>query len=121
MAQIQLHYDGWLALPAVVRERLGVATGDRLEVELAGDTAVLRRTRRVGTAERAAPEAAAAGEQRPEDEPAEPAPAAAPGVPVKRGPGGPRKVSTGAALPPGPKTRGRRKGLPVLEEQPQPQ
>jgi bifunctional DNA-binding transcriptional regulator/antitoxin component of YhaV-PrlF toxin-antitoxin module len=119
MAQVQLHYDGWLALPAVVRERLGVATGDRLEVELAGDTAVLRRTHRAGAAGRAATEAAAAGERRPEDEPAEPAPVAAPAVPVKRGPGRPRKVSTGAALPPGREARGRREGLPVLEAQPQ--
>ena len=48
MFTIQMHYDGWFTLPAAVRQRLGLGTGDRLELELAGDTVVLRPAR--GTA-----------------------------------------------------------------------
>lgn len=46
MSTIQMHYDGWFTLPAAVRQSLG--TGDRLELELAGDAVVLRPAR--GTA-----------------------------------------------------------------------
>ena len=42
MATLKLHYDGWLALPADLRRKLGLASGDRLEAELAGGAIVLR-------------------------------------------------------------------------------
>jgi AbrB family looped-hinge helix DNA binding protein len=42
MPTIQMHYDGWLTLPAAARQKLGLGTGDRLELELVGDTVVLR-------------------------------------------------------------------------------
>ncbi len=119
MSTIQMHYDGWFTLPAAARQKFHLTTGDRLEVELAGDTIVLRPARGTAASGRAAtaePTPAAP------EEPAvmaEPAAAAAP-APVaepvaKRGPGRPRKVPAAAALPPRPKTRGRRKGAPVVE------
>jgi bifunctional DNA-binding transcriptional regulator/antitoxin component of YhaV-PrlF toxin-antitoxin module len=39
---LKLHYDGWLALPAGLRHKLGLTSGDRLEAELVGRTVVLR-------------------------------------------------------------------------------
>ena len=113
MSTIQMHYDGWLALPAAVRHQLGLGTGDRLEVELAGDTVVLRPARRAGAAERAPAEAAPDTTQPAEAAP-EPTPPAVPSPGVKRGPGRPRKAPV-AALPPGIKTRGRRKAVPAVE------
>ncbi len=110
MSTIQMHYDGWLTLPAAVRQRLGLGAGDRLELELTGDTVVLRPARRAAAAERAP-----AGEARSAEPVAEePAPAAAPAV--RRGPGRPRKTPV-AALPQSLKTRGRRKATPVAEVQ----
>ena len=88
MSTIQMHYDGWVTLPAAARQRFHLTTGDRLEVEFAGDTIVLRPARRAA-AERVPAEAAAE----------EPVPAA-------------------ATLPRGLKTRGRRKAAPALETQP---
>ena len=115
MSTIQMHYDGWFTLPAAARQKFHLTTGDRLEVELAGDTIVLRPARgpaasgRAATAEPtpAAPEEPAVM--------AEPAVAPVPEPVAKRGPGRPRKVPAAAALPPRPKTRGRRKGAPVVE------
>src|SRR4028118_332549 len=48
MSTIQMHYDGWFTLPAAARQKFHLTTGDRLEVELVGDTIVLRPAR--GTA-----------------------------------------------------------------------
>src|SRR4051794_1703056 len=96
MATVRLHHDGWLALPETERRKLGVTTGDRLELELVGGTLTLRPARRTA-AGRVAPEPRTAIEQ-----PLETAPV------VKRGPGRPRKVPAGTALPPGPEARGRR-------------
>ena len=119
MSTIQMHYDGWFTLPAAARQKFHLTTGDRLEVELAGDTIVLRPARQGAVAaERAVAEPAPAAPQEPAVA-AEPAVIAAP-VPepvAKRGPGRPRKVPAAAALPPGPKTRGRRKGAPTVEAQ----
>ncbi len=113
MPTIQVHYDGWLALPEAVRRKLGVSTGDRLEVEVAEGAVVLRPARRAGAAGEATPEPAA--DERPVG--AEPEPAAAPSPAAKRGAGRPRKAPADVALPPGPKARGRRKGI-VAETQP---
>ena len=84
MATLKLHYDGWLALPSGLRQKLGLKTDDRLEAELVGGAIVLR------------PVAGAKGKAEPEEaiEPAAsvaaPAPAA---VPEKRPRGRPRKVT----------------------------
>ncbi len=118
MSTIQMHYDGWFTLPAAARQKFHLTTGDRLEVELVGDTIVLRPARQGAAAERAPAEPAPEAPEEPAVA-AEPAVAPAP-APVaepvaKRGPGRPRKVPAAAALPPRPKTRGRRKGAPVVE------
>ena len=108
-----MHYDGWLTLPEAARHKLGVATGDRLEVEFIGDTVVLRPARRAGAAERAPVQAEPVPAQPVEVAP-EPTPPAVPSPGVRRGPGRPRKAPV-AALPPGLKTRGRRKAVPAVE------
>ena len=89
MAILKLHYDGWLTLPADLRDMLALETGDRLQAELVDGTIVLRPT----SAKRA---------------PAQPEPvaevpggvivAAADGMaaPVKRPRGRPRKVRADA-------------------------
>ena len=116
MSTIQMRYDGWLTLPAAVRQKLGLGTGDRLELELVGDTVVLRRARRSSAAEPATtePEPVPETEQLPVEAAAEEPAAGAPGPVVKRGPGRPRKTPV-AALPPNLKTRGRRKAAPDVE------
>lgn len=42
MTVVRIHYDGWLALPPVVRRRLGLKTGDELEVVATEDGVLLR-------------------------------------------------------------------------------
>ena len=42
MSTLKLHYDGWIALPAGVRQLLGLASGDQLTAELVDGTLVLR-------------------------------------------------------------------------------
>jgi AbrB family looped-hinge helix DNA binding protein len=42
MSTLKLHYEGWLALPAGLRQKLGLKSGDRLEAELAGGAITLR-------------------------------------------------------------------------------
>jgi bifunctional DNA-binding transcriptional regulator/antitoxin component of YhaV-PrlF toxin-antitoxin module len=42
MARLKVHYEGWLALPPDMRQKLGVATGGELEAELVEGTIVLR-------------------------------------------------------------------------------
>jgi bifunctional DNA-binding transcriptional regulator/antitoxin component of YhaV-PrlF toxin-antitoxin module len=83
MATLKLHYEGWLALPAGLRQKLGLVTGDRLEAELVDGAIVLRPT--AGAQRSAEPE-----------EMVEPPAAAAPSVlaatPVKRPRGRPRKA-----------------------------
>jgi AbrB family looped-hinge helix DNA binding protein len=71
---IRLQDNGWLALPAELRDQLNLTTGDRLEIESRQDALVLRPA---GHGEKPRPTAA-------------PADAVAPAV--KRGPGRPRKV-----------------------------
>src|SRR3954452_284378 len=63
MSTIQVNYDGWLALPEAIRRKLGVGTGDGLEVEIADGAVVLRPARRADTAGQAVPEPAVAAEQ----------------------------------------------------------
>ena len=42
MPTLKLHYDGWIALPAGIRQLLGLNSGDRLMAELADGALVLR-------------------------------------------------------------------------------
>lgn len=42
MAIVKLHFDGWLALPAAVRSRLDLRTGDTFSVEVMDDRIVLQ-------------------------------------------------------------------------------
>ena len=42
MTTLKLHYDGWLALPAALRRKLGLGNGAALEIELVDGTIVLR-------------------------------------------------------------------------------
>jgi AbrB family looped-hinge helix DNA binding protein len=42
MSTLKLHYEGWLALPAGFRQKLGLKSGDRLEAELVSGTIMLR-------------------------------------------------------------------------------
>src|SRR5689334_5755826 len=92
MTKVRVNYDGWLALPAAVRQKLGVAAGDQLEIEVSDGAAVLRPVR-AGTAGQAAalPEAA---------EP-EALPTAVLPPDVKRRPGRPRKSAVPVVPPQG--------------------
>ncbi len=95
---LKLHYDGWLALPAGLREKLGLKSGDRLEAELVGGTVVLR------------PAAAVRRQAEPEAKASAPPAAAAPAAssveaatPAKRRPGRSKvqAVEPGADMAPG--------------------
>src|SRR4051794_14270296 len=118
MPTIQVHHDGWLALPEAVRRKLGVGTGDRLEAEVADGAVVLRAARRTGAAGRAAPEPAATDGEQPVEAAPAPLSNAAPAPTVKRGLGRPRRVPVDVALPPSPKARGRRKSAVAGEARP---
>ena len=85
MATLKLHYDGWLTLPAGLRDLLDLKTGDHLQAELVDGAIVLRPTH--GKRVPAEPEPAAAM-------PVVATAAAADTVaaPVKRPRGRPRKV-----------------------------
>src|SRR5947209_938780 len=62
MTRVRINYDGWLSLPTAVRQKLGLATGDQLELELS-DGGILLRPVRAGTAApHPAPEAVAVTE-----------------------------------------------------------
>ena len=70
MTTLKLHYDGWLALPAALRRKLGLDMGAALELELIDGTIVLRPS--------AEGRGSAAGRGRePTEPPADPASAAA--------------------------------------------
>jgi len=45
VATLKLHYDGWLVLPAGLRNALELESGDRLEAELVDGAIVLRPTK----------------------------------------------------------------------------
>jgi bifunctional DNA-binding transcriptional regulator/antitoxin component of YhaV-PrlF toxin-antitoxin module len=105
MSKVQLHYDGWVTLPAAALKRLGLSTGDRLELEVINDAIVLHRAQKSSASERATMEPVLEAAQ---------FPVATPEPVVKRGPGRPRKAPV-AAVPPTLKTRGRRKAVTAVE------
>jgi AbrB family looped-hinge helix DNA binding protein len=103
MPKVRLSYDGWLALPPAVREKLGLSTGHQLELELVGGAIVLR------PADAAGPAPAEPAATRPPVGALPPATAPDPVPTVKRGPGRPRKVPAAVALPPNLRARGARR------------
>jgi AbrB family looped-hinge helix DNA binding protein len=112
MTKVRLNYDGWLSLPTAVRQKLGLATGDQLELELSDSGIILRPVRSGTTADEAAPEPVATAEP---SVPATPPAAAAAAPVVKRGPGRPRKTPL-PVVPPTLKARGgRRKAAAAAE------
>jgi AbrB family looped-hinge helix DNA binding protein len=105
MTTLKLHYEGWLALPTGLRQKLGLKSGDQLEAELVRGTIVLRPARRPTSppGRPAEPERAAAppaGEAKSKPATAAKAPPAA-----RRTARKPAQVTLPAAL----KGRGRRK------------
>ena len=103
MPTLKLHYDGWIALPVRLRQALGLSSGDRLEAELVDGALVLRP---VGKTRGSAPDPDTAVPGTVEATAMLPLPADP--VPVRRGPGRPRKATNavveGSATP---KKRGR--------------
>src|SRR3954451_722959 len=111
MTRIRINYDGWLSLPTAVRRKLGLTTGDQLELELSEGGITLRPVRPGTTADEAAPEPVATAEPS-----VSATPAAAPMV--KRGPVRPRKTPL-LVVPPTLKARGgRRKTAAATEPRP---
>ena len=106
MSKVRMNYNGWLALPAALRQKLGLSTGDQLDLEVVDGTIVLRPLK----------SAVAAGSSAAEELPSvpvqpEPAPAVAASSGPKRGPGRPRKAAiapppASTMLPPHLKARG---------------
>jgi bifunctional DNA-binding transcriptional regulator/antitoxin component of YhaV-PrlF toxin-antitoxin module len=103
---LKLHYDGWLALPADFRRKLGLGKGQALEAQLVGGTIVLRPAG-MKAAEAVEVEVELEPELAPEPALMEPAAAEAPAKPRAR-----RKQATAttatATLPPALKSRGRK-------------
>jgi antitoxin component of MazEF toxin-antitoxin module len=48
MPTVTIHYDNWVMLPERVLKALGLKTGDRLDIELAGGDIVLQVAGRAG-------------------------------------------------------------------------
>jgi bifunctional DNA-binding transcriptional regulator/antitoxin component of YhaV-PrlF toxin-antitoxin module len=114
MATLELHDEGWLALPTSLRRKLDLKSGDRLEAELVRGTIVLRRAGRSASPQvlpaepEAEPEPAAApiaGEAKPTSA-ATASPATAETPPAARRT---TRKPAQATLPATPKSRGQRK------------
>ena len=86
MATLKLHYDGWLTLPASLRQMLDLKTGDRLQADLVDGTIVLRPVHGKGAPTE--PEQAI----EPPAVTSAPAPSLETALPQKRPRGRPRKV-----------------------------
>src|SRR4051794_26178011 len=107
MPTLKLYYDGWLALPAGLRQKLGLDTGDRLEVELIDGALMLRRSDGVKRA--VLPKRETAG-----------VPAAGPNLAsVTRKPGRPEKSELAAPVMPAPGPK-RPRGRPRKTADPAP-
>ena len=88
MPRLKVHYDGWIALPAGLRQQLKLNSGDRLDAQLVAGAIVLR----PASAKRAPAEPEQAIE--PPAVTSAPAPSLETAVPQKRPRGRPRKVQT---------------------------
>lgn len=103
MSNVKIYHDGWIALPATLRQQLSLTTGDELQVERVEGGLLLRVTK----------DAAMPVEEvmpMPVSQPV----TVEPEMPVRRKPGRPRRVAAPAAparavLPPGLRSGGRRK------------
>src|SRR4051794_7786523 len=98
MPTVKLHPEGWLALPADVRRKLGVGSGDTLELQLVGNSVILR------------PAKGKAGSAKPEAAPEETAPSTALELPAAEEPTSPIEPEPAGAAPETPapaKRRGR--------------
>jgi bifunctional DNA-binding transcriptional regulator/antitoxin component of YhaV-PrlF toxin-antitoxin module len=118
MPKVRMNYDGWLALPAAMRQKLGVDTGNELEVEVVDGRIVLRPLKSAVAAE-----SPAVDELPPPPMQLEPAPPVAAKSGVKRGPGRPRKTAAapsaaGTVLPPRLKARGAKRKAATAAEIP---
>jgi bifunctional DNA-binding transcriptional regulator/antitoxin component of YhaV-PrlF toxin-antitoxin module len=117
MATLKLHYEGWLALPTGLRQKLDLKSGDQLEAELVRGTIVLRPAGRP-TAPQGLPDEPAAEPERaaaPMTDEAKPKPAAA----AAKAPPAARRTArqpAQATLPAALKGRGRRKVKETAED-----
>jgi bifunctional DNA-binding transcriptional regulator/antitoxin component of YhaV-PrlF toxin-antitoxin module len=105
MTLVRIHHDGWLALPPVQRRRLGLRTGDMLEVVSTEGSLLLRRKTTAGKARDSIP---------PEPEAVVPATNAAGQAPAveatAKEPRVGRRPCAAAVLPRALKARGKRPG-----------
>jgi AbrB family looped-hinge helix DNA binding protein len=99
MPTVKLHAEGWLALPDAVRRKLGVESGETLEVQVVGNSVILRPAK--GKAASAEPEPAVPEETAPPTEP-ELLTAAEPASPIE-----PEPVGAAPETPRPAKRRGR--------------
>ena len=114
MPTLKLHYEGWVSLPAALRQQLDLNSGDRLEVDLVDGAIVLRPA---ATTKRPAPRE---DQETAIDSPAPDAPETltlTDAVPARRKPGRPRKHEAAAeVVAPTPKRpRGRPKAVRAPE------
>jgi hypothetical protein len=113
MPTLKLHYDGWLALPASLRQKLGLNSGDRVEAELVDGGLTLRPVARTTN-----PAPARAPAAPPAVSAATTLPLAPDTAPARRKPGRPRKVAAvvgeNAAAPK--KMRGRPRKIALAGE-----
>lgn len=111
MPTLKVHYDGWLSLPARLRQALGVNSGDRLEAEVVDGTLVLRTARKARSSNKSEEGSAGAAIGQEPAPPALTAETAATVTPAKRKPGRPRKDSSTAVVGPAPEVK-RPRGRP---------
>jgi Antidote-toxin recognition MazE, bacterial antitoxin len=108
MPTVRLNYDGWLALPAGMRQKLGISTGDQLALELVDGSITVRPRRGDTVIDRQAAELPVTTVEPAAPSTPQPPPAAAAAPIVKRGPGRPRKNAL-PTIPPTLKARGARR------------
>jgi AbrB family looped-hinge helix DNA binding protein len=82
MPTVKLHPEGWLSLPADVRRKLRVESGQTLEVQVVGNSVILRPAK--GTTTEAEPTAAEVPASQTDPEPVPPAAEAETRAPAKR-------------------------------------
>jgi AbrB family looped-hinge helix DNA binding protein len=103
MPTLKLHYEGWVSLPAALRRKLGLSSGDRLEADLVDGTIVLRPAAKPGRPPTRddQEEDTAIHPLAVDDTPEALAPADA--TPARRKPGRPRKGADATPEPKGPR------------------